>query len=591
MARLANPTALIAWAQRDPQWTDEQADSWRDELAAFATALRRFGVDAEIDLHNLSRRGMDWTRFGPKAIVDKDWVVVALSPAWRDRWEGTNAPSIGAGAVAEADALRSVFAEDQQAFRDRVVLVTLPSMLAEPRLVPTGLHGVQRRRISGFELADMADLLRLLTGQDAYPPPPLGEIPALPPAVAGPIGGVTGLEGPIAEGAGETSSAPRTHNHRQRFLQAAGLVLVAMLAISVAAVAIRGRARDVSPEGIRVLHQVRFPFEDRSRWRSSVDVRPGDAVEWKIEAHNRADTKIEDLVLSAARPRGAALVKDSVRLYTSDNPRGVRLEDGGLDNGYDVGNYLPNSNVVITYATTLPDRMDECVVRLGSAGYVRAQGVPLTKDLAEVRVRRTNCPPMDGFWPPRRTFKASCKDPTRLCGSADGPVFNSFVHTKSYGDERAFLDARRSEDTSKGSYADELRSVNVGGRRLVLRMFVNNNADPETNKSGRGIARNTRVRLELPRQPSDGVVVHGFITAANAKTVSDSVSLAGELPFKLRYRRGSAVFFRKNRAISLSDSIVTTKGAKIGVSGPDGNLPGGFKYALVVEAEFDVIVV
>src|SRR3954447_2863658 len=98
-----SPTAMVAWAQRGPGWGDERATSWRDEVAAFATALRQYGIDAIVDLHFESERGMDWTRFGPQAVQSRDWVIVALSPAWRDRWEGRNDPTIGAGAVGEAD--------------------------------------------------------------------------------------------------------------------------------------------------------------------------------------------------------------------------------------------------------------------------------------------------------------------------------------------------------------------------------------------------------------------------------------------------------------------------------------------------------
>jgi WD40 repeat protein len=184
MADPVHPTALVSWAHREPGWTQQQVDDWSNEIADFVTALRGFGVDAQVDLHHASERGTDWTRFGPKAIKNRDWVIVALSPAWRDRWEGTNAPTVGAGVVAEADALYSVFAEDQQAFRDMLVLVTLPSMLREARLIPTGLHGVQWRAISGFDLANMANLLRLLTGQGAYPAAPLGDIPELSTSLA-----------------------------------------------------------------------------------------------------------------------------------------------------------------------------------------------------------------------------------------------------------------------------------------------------------------------------------------------------------------------------------------------------------------------
>jgi hypothetical protein len=178
------PTALVAWAQREPEWTDQQARAWREEVAAFTAALRDFGIDAECDLHRQSERGVDWTRFGARAIAQKDWVIVALSPAWRSRWEGTNTPSEGAGAVAEADALRSIFAEDQHAFHEKLVLALLPSMLNTSKLIPLGLHGVQRRRISDFGLGAMTDLLRLLTGQPEHIAAPLGQIPALPPTPA-----------------------------------------------------------------------------------------------------------------------------------------------------------------------------------------------------------------------------------------------------------------------------------------------------------------------------------------------------------------------------------------------------------------------
>src|SRR5690349_12346600 len=53
-----------------------------------------------------------------------------------------------------------------------------------------------------------------------------------------------------------------------------------------------------------------------------------------------------------------------------------------------------------------------------------------------------------GFGPNRPTFdynkfdpSKSCTDPSQAngrCGSMDGPVFNSFINTPSYGDERNF---------------------------------------------------------------------------------------------------------------------------------------------------------
>lgn len=170
-----HPSAFITYAQSNPGWDDAQTAAWREEVHAFAAVLRRYGVDAKIDLFSLHERGVDWTRFGPRAVTENDWVIAAVSTAWRDRYEGGNVPTQGAGAVAEADALISVFQNDQSEFRKKLVLVFLPSMKNER--VPVGLHGVHRFQVDDFTQESLEDLLRLLTDQPRYPVPPLGRVP------------------------------------------------------------------------------------------------------------------------------------------------------------------------------------------------------------------------------------------------------------------------------------------------------------------------------------------------------------------------------------------------------------------------------
>ena len=143
-------------------------------------------IDVDIDLFHQAEPGVDWTRFGPRRIDDVEWVIVALSRAWRERWEGRNPPTEGAGAVAEADALKSLFARDQDAFRRKVVLVTLPSRRGED-LVPIGLDGVQRRGLRDYSRGEVTPLIRLLTNQPEYPAAPLGGSPELPPVEPPPI--------------------------------------------------------------------------------------------------------------------------------------------------------------------------------------------------------------------------------------------------------------------------------------------------------------------------------------------------------------------------------------------------------------------
>jgi Holliday junction resolvase len=170
-----HPSAFITYAQRDPGWSEVQTAEWREEVHAFAAVLRSYGIDAKVDLFAMHERGVDWTRFGPRAVIENEWVIAAVSPAWRERYEGGNKPTEGAGAVAEADSLMSVFQDGQSDFRSKLVLVFLPRMRHER--VPVGLHGVHRFRLDDFAQASIEDLLRLLTNQPRYPVPPLGRVP------------------------------------------------------------------------------------------------------------------------------------------------------------------------------------------------------------------------------------------------------------------------------------------------------------------------------------------------------------------------------------------------------------------------------
>lgn len=207
------------------------------------------------------------------------------------------------------------------------------------------------------------------------------------------------------------------------------------------------------------------------------------------------------------------------------------------------------------------------------------------------------------FFPGRPTFDYNkgegldCHNPNNpsaqngRCGSMNGPVFNSFVNTPSYGDERAFVDARRSDQTAAGSYKNVLPDVTKGSKEIVVRMYVHNNANGTTNASGLGVARNTNVRLALPTNQNDALRAVGYISADNAtpKVVEDTVDFTSTQKFSVAYKPGSAVIY-SNGAVNgakLSDSIVTT-GAPIGHSALDGNLPGCFEYEAVVQVTLTV---
>ena len=160
--------------------SDAQAQAWESEITELATTLRGLGIDVDVDLYHLDDVDVDWTRYGPEAIQRADFILIAASRAWRERWEGSNRPTEGAGAAAEADALKGMFNQNQRTFQQRVKVVLLESQ--DPHVTPPELARLQRYRITSSDRDSALSLVRMLTGQPTYVKPPLGAIPILPPA-------------------------------------------------------------------------------------------------------------------------------------------------------------------------------------------------------------------------------------------------------------------------------------------------------------------------------------------------------------------------------------------------------------------------
>jgi hypothetical protein len=166
------PTAFVTWAHGDTLWQKTIAD--------FTVRLRQLGIPADVDLFELHNPNVNWATYGPGAIQDNEFVILAVSQAYKERWDGTNAPSTGAGAAREANVLKGLFNEDQHAFYRKVKIVILPG--ATKADIPAELKAApQHFRIESISDAALEDLLRTLTGQPAFPRPALGELPVLPP--------------------------------------------------------------------------------------------------------------------------------------------------------------------------------------------------------------------------------------------------------------------------------------------------------------------------------------------------------------------------------------------------------------------------
>jgi len=184
-------------------------------------------------------------------------------------------------------------------------------------------------------------------------------------------------------------------------------------------------------------------------------------------------------------------------------------------------------------------------------------------------------------------------DPYDRCGSLTGPVFNSFIHTPSYGDERAFLDARRSDQTASGSYKNVLPDVTEGSKEVVLRTYIHNNANQSTNGAdfnGAGVAKDAKIRILLPTATAQALRARSYISAGNATTVEDTVDMIANKEFRVEYIPGSAILYNNGpfkNGTPLANSIVTS-GAPIGYNALNGVFPGCFEYEAIVQIRVKV---
>jgi RNA polymerase sigma factor (sigma-70 family) len=175
-AGIEAPTAMVCWAHGD--------DAWHKTIVAFAVTLREFGIDADVDLFHLHDQDVDWTTYGPQAITDRAFALIAVSRAYKERWEGSADPRVGAGAVREANVLKTLFNQDRNAFRRKVKVVVLPGATVDD--IPAELAAAaQRFEIETIDEAGLEDLLRTLAGRPAYVAPPLGTLPPLRPKSVG----------------------------------------------------------------------------------------------------------------------------------------------------------------------------------------------------------------------------------------------------------------------------------------------------------------------------------------------------------------------------------------------------------------------
>jgi len=177
------------------------------------------------------------------------------------------------------------------------------------------------------------------------------------------------------------------------------------------------------------------------------------------------------------------------------------------------------------------------------------------------------------------------RDTFTLEKPSDHVQFNSITNNPNIGDERNFVGIR--EVGSSNVWYDNMTVKD--GKEYYVRMYVHNNAASSLGL----VAENVTAKFNLPTTSAKSIQVNGFLSASNVGAdkkgnkgkyaeVYDHATFNSTTNFNLAYVKGSLVYENNvfgPKGASLSESIFTSTGVKLGYNKLDGKIPGCFQYA------------
>lgn len=152
-------------------------------------------------------------------------------------------------------------------------------------------------------------------------------------------------------------------------------------------------------------------------------------------------------------------------------------------------------------------------------------------------------------------------------------TFNSITNGK-IGDERNFVGARISTDTSNQWHADEVKVKD--GEIYTVRLYVHNNSPKGTER----IAENVKATFSLPTTVAKEHTIVGYLNSTNATPDRywDEIKFVSDGDFYLEYVDGSAKYTNaKMGTVSLPNEVITS-GATLGYEKLDGKIPGCYEF-------------
>lgn len=175
--------------------------------------------------------------------------------------------------------------------------------------------------------------------------------------------------------------------------------------------------------------------------------------------------------------------------------------------------------------------------------------------------------------------------------AANYVTFNSITNNPAYGDERDFVHIKEASQPNS-AYTNQ---VNLEpNKEYDVYVYYHNNAKSSLNASGTGVAKDVKLRMDMPADVKAGTnaAISGYISASNANpgTVYDEAWGKATSDLSLRYVPDSATInnFGATNGQKLPSSLMTT-GAALGYDTLNGTVPGCNEYSGYVKFKITTV--
>lgn len=126
-------------------------------------------------------------------------------------------------------------------------------------------------------------------------------------------------------------------------------------------------------------------------FKKSVEVNPGDTLNYRIEVKNTGNSKLNNVNLKDQLPSGVSLVPGTVKILNAANPNGAMIQNGDniVNGGINIGSYTPGSNALVVFNAKVTNNLAACGKNIMvNTAIAQPEGESPKQDTADVTASR-----------------------------------------------------------------------------------------------------------------------------------------------------------------------------------------------------------